>query len=66
MHAKMNNIPQFAVIEIQRNRWTGYKEEKVILEGDSEALCYKHALEFQKKIINTDGPWSVEYVVREN
>lgn len=60
------NIPQFAVVSISKNCWTGYSEQKVILESDNETLCYKKALELQKSTFGLDGPWSLNYSVVEN
>lgn len=61
-----NDIPQFAVVSVSKNSWTGESEQEVILESDDETLCYKKALELQKSIYGLDGPWSLNYSVVEN
>jgi hypothetical protein len=55
----------FKVIKCVRNGWTGEESKDVIMESDSEVLCYKQALTLQKLVYCDAGsPISVEYYVQ--
>lgn len=58
-------MENFKVIKCTRNVWTGEEAKEIIMESDSEVLCYKQALLLQKLVYSDAGsPISVEYYVQ--
>ena len=44
----------FVVVEVTVNAWTGDKTNKVVMQSDSELLCYRQALALQRITENCD------------
>ena len=43
------------VVEVTTDGWTGTKVKKVVMQSDSELLCYHQALALQKTTYNLPG-----------
>ena len=54
----------FVVVEVTVNAWTGDKTNKVVMQSDSELLCYRQALALQIEESNEPGsPIWISYKV---
>ena len=54
----------FVVVEVTVNAWTGDKTNKVVMQSESELLCYRQALALQIEESNQPGsPIWISYKV---
>ena len=54
----------FVVVEVTVNAWTGDKTNKVVMQSESELLCYRQALALQIEESNEPGsPIWISYKV---
>ena len=57
-------MESFVVVEVTVNAWTGDKTNKVVMQSDSELLCYRQALALQIEESNEPGsPIWISYKV---
>ena len=57
----------FVVLEVSVNAWTGDKTSKVVMQSESELLCYRQALALQIEESNEPGSpiWTSYKVISE-
>lgn len=57
-------MESFVVVEVTVNAWTGDKTNKVVMQSESELLCYRQALALQIEESNEPGsPIWISYKV---
>ncbi len=57
-------MESFVVVEVTVNAWTGDKTNKVVMQSESELLCYRQALALQIEESNQPGsPIWISYKV---
>ena len=47
-------MESFVVLEVTVNAWTGNKTNKLVMQSESELLCYRQALVLQRITENCD------------
>lgn len=57
----------FVVLEVSVNAWTGDKTSRVVMQSESELLCYRQALALQIEESNEQGSpiWTSYKVISE-
>ena len=57
----------FVVLEVSVNAWTGDKTSRVVMQSESELLCYRQALALQIEESNEPGSpiWTSYKVISE-
>ena len=57
-------MESFVVVEVRKDTWTDEEKVKVVMQSDSELLCYSQALALQIEESNESGsPIWISYKV---